>query len=52
LISGSVRVASAIAAVFAAISGSERSAPSTSGIPRSPFSGDVTERSVRPMRRP
>jgi hypothetical protein len=38
--------------VFAAISGSERRAPSTSGIPRSPLSGDVTERRVRPIRRP
>ena len=52
LISGRVRVASAIAAVLAAISGSERSEARTSGTPRSPFSGDVTERGIRPIRGP
>ena len=32
--------------------GSDRSAPSTSGSPRSPLRGDVTERGIRPIRRP
>jgi autotransporter translocation and assembly factor TamB len=47
LISGSVLVASAMAAVFAAISGSARSRLSSSGSARMPVSGEVRLRGIR-----